>query len=81
MFRYSYLASKIRKGVQLLKLREAREAANFTQQQVADQLGISRPTYISMEKNPDRIRIDEAVKLAEMFRVSVNEIFFATDCN
>ena len=63
-----------------MNLKEARIAANYTQQEVADQLGISRPTYRSMENNPDRVTIEEANKLAEMFDVTVDDIFFATDC-
>ena len=63
-----------------MELKEARIAANYTQQEVADQLGISRPTYISMEKKPDRVTIQDANRLANMFGVSVNDIFFATDC-
>lgn len=63
-----------------MNLREAREKANLTQQEVADALGVSRPTYISMEKNPDRISIDEARHLSELFGVSVDSLFFAVDC-
>lgn len=79
MFGYSYLASKNERGLSV-QLKEARIAANYTQQEVADYLGISRPTYISMEKNPERITIDEAHKLASMFGVDVNQIFFVSNC-
>ena len=64
-----------------MELKEARMAAKYTQQEVADHLGISRPTYISMEKNPDRVTIQDANRLAQMFGVSVDKIFFATNSN
>lgn len=63
-----------------MNLREAREKAKLTQQEVADNLGISRPTYIAMEKNPDRVSIDEARHLSELFDIPVDSLFFAKDC-
>ena len=59
-----------------MELKEARKKERYTQQQVADHLGISRPTYIRMEKNPGDITLDDAVKLAELFKVDVRDIFF-----
>lgn len=78
MFRYSKNASKL-KGGAMLDIKEAREAANFTQQEVADLLHVSRPTYISMEQNPGRIRMDMALQLADIFDVSVDDIFFVNN--
>ena len=63
-----------------MDLKEARVAANYTQQEVADQLGISRQTYISMEKNPSRVTIEDAKPLACLFNVNVDHIFFASNC-
>ena len=60
-----------------MELREARERAKLTQQEVADILGVSRPTYISMEKNPDRVSVDEARHLSELLGVPVCSLFFA----
>ena len=64
-----------------MNLAEARKQARYSQQAVADQLGISRQTYIRMEKNPDDITISDARALAELYGVSVEDIFFASDCN
>ena len=64
-----------------MKLKEARQAANYTQQEVADYLGISRPTYISMEKKPERVTIQDANKLSALFGVSVDDIFFTRSSN
>ena len=64
-----------------MKLREARKQARYSQEQVAGLLGISRPTYAKMEKNPEIVTIEDAKRLAELFGVTVGDIFFATDCN
>jgi putative transcriptional regulator len=59
-----------------MELREARQEANLTQAEVADHLGVSRPTYIKMEKHPDEVTISDAIKLADLFGVKVDAIFF-----
>lgn len=59
-----------------MELCEARKQARYTQQQVADLLGISRPTYIKMERDPGSITIEDAQKLADIFEKDVSEIFF-----
>lgn len=64
-----------------MKLEEARKAARYSKAAVAGVLGISLPTYHKMERNPETITIEDAKKLAELFGVSVSEIFFAHDCN
>ena len=62
-----------------MKLIEARKKERYTQQQVADALGVSRPTYARMESNPGDITLDYARKLAELFKVDVRDIFFANN--
>jgi len=59
-----------------MDLREARQAAGLTQAEVADHLGISRPTYIKMEKRPEEVTISDAITLADLFGVKVDAIFF-----
>lgn len=59
-----------------MELIEARKKERYTQQQVADYLGISRITYAKMEKNPGDITLDDARKLAILFKVDVRDIFF-----
>lgn len=61
-----------------MELIEARKKERYTQQQVADYLGISRITYAKMEKNPGDITLDDARKLATLFKVDVRDIFFPT---
>lgn len=59
-----------------MELIEARKKERYTQQQVADYLGVSRITYAKMEKNPGDITLDDARKLAALFKVDVHDIFF-----
>ena len=62
-----------------MQLKEARKAARYSQEEVAGKLGISRPTYAKMEKEPGLITIDDAKKLSGLFGVAVSEIFFGSD--
>jgi putative transcriptional regulator len=62
-----------------MKLIEARTQAKMTQQETADKLGITRQTYMKMEAQPEIIKMGDAVKLANLFGVSVDEIFFSSD--
>ncbi len=64
-----------------MKLKEARDNAKMTMEEVAGHLGITRQTYSKMESSPDTIEIGEARKLAELFEVKVDDIFFDKDCN
>ena len=64
-----------------MKLADARDGERYTQQQVADYLGVSRPTYRKLEENPDLLTIRDAKRLAELFKVDVQDIFFGDDCS
>lgn len=64
-----------------MELIEARKNERYTQQQVADYLGISRVTYAKMEKNPGDISLDDARRLADLFKVDVRDIFFSSNNN
>lgn len=59
-----------------MDIKEARENARYTQEQAAERLGMSRPTYSKIEKNPDVASIEDAKKIAALFEVSVEDIFF-----
>lgn len=56
------------------RLSAARRAAGITQEAAADHLGMSRPTYIAIEKGMRRPRPDELVKLAELFKEPLNKL-------
>lgn len=64
-----------------MNLVEARKAARYTQQDIADNLGISRQTYLKMEQEPESITISDAKKIAAFLEVDVSDIFFCSDCN
>ena len=65
-----------------MRVKEARKQARLTQGEVAEHLGISRPTYCKMEKHPETIEMGEARKLARLFGVTIDEInFFESDYN
>lgn len=45
---------------QKLTLIQARKMAGFTQQQMADRLGVSKSTYRQYERHPGKMMIDKA---------------------
>jgi len=65
-------------GIDLHALAErvvaARKVAKITQESAADHLGMSRPTYIAIEKGMRRPRPDELVKLAELYNEPVSRL-------
>ncbi len=56
------------------RITEARKARGKTQEEVAEFLGYSRPTYIAIEKGDRTTKPDEIVKLASFFGRKVNEL-------
>jgi len=57
------------------RIREAREASGFTQDQVAEALGISRPAVVQMEAGRRKISSLELAELARMLGRSMHEFF------
>lgn len=53
------------------KLKALREQNHFSQEQLADVLGISRPTYMQIEKGERELTISEARKIASIFSLSL----------
>lgn len=64
-----------------MEVRDARKNARYTQEQAAARLGMSRPTYAKIEANPDIATIEDAKAIADLFDVSVEDIFFDSYCN
>lgn len=56
------------------RLVEARKARGMTQEEVADLLGYSRPTYIAIEKGERPAKDEEIIQLARYFGRSVHEL-------
>src|SRR3954471_13908424 len=56
------------------RIAEARKARGKTQEEVAEFLGYSRPTYIAIEKGERATKPDEIIRLASFFGRKVNEL-------
>lgn len=57
------------------KLKELRKNKKITQEQLADQLDISRSKVSSWETNRRDMSITEAIKLANIYEVSLDNLF------
>src|SRR5215210_1822548 len=55
------------------RLRDAREARGWTQQQLSDQLGVARTTIVAIEKGERRIKPKELVEIAALLGRSVSD--------
>ena len=60
------------------QLKELRTEHGFSQQQLADLLGVSRQTVISIEKGRFDPSLPLAFQLAEVFNCRIEDIFFPT---
>ena len=56
------------------RIKAFRSANNFTQEQVADQIGISRQKYARIESGVNSITLDILSKVAEVLGVTVGDI-------
>ena len=61
------------------RIREIREDNALTQQKVADLLNIGQRTYADYESGKTRIPIDNIMKLAKFYNVSMDYITGASD--
>lgn len=57
------------------KIKELRTIHKITQDQLAEQLGVSRQTIISLEKERYNPSIQLAFKLANIFSCQIEDIF------
>ena len=64
------------------KLKEYRQESGFSQDKLAEKLGVSRQTIISIEKGRYNPSLPLAMILAELFETTVEKLFFflAFDC-
>ena len=56
------------------RIKALRSANNFTQEQVADQVGISRQKYARIESGTNSVTLDILSKVAEVLGVTVGDI-------
>ncbi|MDR0789100.1 MAG: DUF4065 domain-containing protein [Bifidobacteriaceae bacterium] len=57
------------------KLKELRLKYDYTQEQIADALNMTRSTYANLEKNPDNIKKFEIEKLCDFYYITP-DVFF-----
>ncbi|MFA4975308.1 MAG: helix-turn-helix domain-containing protein [Candidatus Paceibacterota bacterium] len=56
------------------KIKELRKNNGLSQEQIAKAIGVSRPTYSSIEAGKQELSLDEAKKLATLFGIGVDEL-------
>ncbi len=55
-------------------IREQRELLGISQQAMADKVGVSRSTYVSIEKGTKELTLTEAESLARLFGITIDEL-------
>lgn len=58
------------------KLKDLRLQNKFTNQFMADMLGISKPYYWQLEHDQKRLSYDMAIKIANIFHLKPDELFY-----
>ena len=56
------------------RIKALRSARNFTQEQVADKIGVSRQKYARIESGVNSVTLDILSKIAEVLGVTVGDI-------
>lgn len=56
------------------RLRKLRDKYGYTQQEVADQIGVGKSAYRSYENNDRRIPVDTLTRVAALYNVSMDEL-------
>lgn len=62
-------------------LKEAREEAGLSQQEMANELGISRPTYAKIENDPSEASVMQARRICEILARGYEHIFFGRNAS
>lgn len=55
-------------------LKELRARHNFSQQELANKLGVSRQHYNNMENNPLKVSCERMMEIADILDVTLGEI-------
>ena len=74
MYSILYIYSMLQNRIKVLRAEQ-----DLTQAQLAEMIGVIRQTIIAMEQNKYQPSVVLALKLAQYFRVSVEEIFQLTN--
>lgn len=65
--------------MQQYTVKELRARKNLTQAQSAEKLGVSLQTYNAWEKDISKVAIGKVEALAELYGVTIGEIFLPKD--
>ena len=57
-------------------VKQARQLSGKTQKEIANQLGVCRDTYRSIEKDPEKATIKQAFEFCEVVGIPIDQIFF-----
>lgn len=68
-------------SINVMTLERARKNVGLTQQDMADELGVSRPTYAKIEANPDTATVLQAKRICEVLSRPYERIFFRRDAS
>ncbi|MCG6157431.1 helix-turn-helix transcriptional regulator [Rubinisphaera margarita] len=60
----------------LNRVRELRTDTGMTQQEIADQLGITRQTIVALERGGYTPSLALALRIAQLFETAVDDIFW-----
>ena len=60
-------------------IEQARLVRGYTQKQVAQAIGVSRPTYINIESGKKELTIRQAEALSSMLRISIDDMLGTAD--
>jgi transcriptional regulator with XRE-family HTH domain len=62
-----------------ITVKAARVNAGLTQREAASALGMATTTYNKLEQNPRLMRIEQVEKIAGLFGVDLDSLFFGRD--
>ena len=65
--------------IHVIRLREVREMHNYTQEYVAEAIGVSRITYYRYESDFRQMKAPELIALAKLYHVSIDYLLGLTD--
>lgn len=57
------------------RLKELRKEKGYTQQQIADEIGVNRGSYSNWEKGKREPSFENLIKLADLLEVSLDWLF------
>lgn len=55
-------------------IREAREAADYTQEHVSEELGMSTSNYSKIERGVNALRMETAIQLCRLYGIGMDEL-------